>query len=269
MDLLGYISDRNREEIIKKNIGKDNFKNLKLSLNQAFVEFSKTIDKKTIDYLELIMKVSQRVPAELILNYPTYSNKHRQVVIVSDDNIKEAIDDLKKYSEVGFDTESEPTFKKGQPHNIVSIIQIATVKKCYIFKMSEISNPFLIDEITKDFRIKKIGVGLYGDYDRLKHDYNLEMRSIVNIDEIFKKIGSKDVIGAKQMVAIVLGQNITKSKKISRSNWAVDKLSDRQLNYASDDAFSGLDVYFELQNILTPFSHLLPERVCKLLCLDK
>ena len=42
LDLISYISDKHREDIIKNKLGEENFKNLKDILNNAFVEFSKS-----------------------------------------------------------------------------------------------------------------------------------------------------------------------------------------------------------------------------------
>ncbi len=265
LDFIGYLSDKHREDVFKKNIGLENYQNLKDTLNKAFEEFSSVIEPKTLEYLKLILKISKRVSVEEICKLPKYSNEHRKIILVDNSNVKDACKDIIASSAIGFDTESEPTFKKGQKNNIVSVIQMATQNTCYIFKMSDISDYRPIGKILKNTQIKKIGVGLNGDSDRLKNDYDFNTASIVNIDEIFKIFGSKDIMGAKQMVAIVLNQNIPKSKTISRSNWATEKLSEKQLVYASDDAFSALDVYYELQGLFREYSNLLPKKICQLL----
>ena len=269
MDIIGYITDKNREEIVKSNLGEDNFLNLKEKLNSAFDSFAESIDAEVVEYLKLILRLSQRIPVTEILELPKYNNSHRTVVLVTDENYEASIADIKKHKELGFDTESQPTFKKGQKNNIVSLIQIATNDCCYIFKMSLISDYTPLGEILADSTSKKIGVSLYGDKDRLQADYDFELNGIVSVDEVFKKIGSKDIVGAKQMVALVLHSNIEKSKNMSRSNWAAKKLTPKQLIYASDDAFSALDVYFKLQELFAEYKKVVPKRVFVLLDLKK
>jgi len=44
-------------------------------------------------------------------------------------------------------------------------------------------------------------------------------------------------------VAVVLGQRLAKSKKITTSNWASPDLSAQQLQYAANDARASLTIY--------------------------
>ena len=48
-------------------------------------------------------------------------------------------------------------------------------------------------------------------------------------------------------VAVLLGQNLPKSKSVSTSNWARATLEPRQLLYAANDAYAALRVYQALQ----------------------
>ena len=54
-------------------------------------------------------------------------------------------------------------------------------------------------------------------------------------------------VGLRAAVAIVLGQRMPKSKKVTTSNWAAAKLSPQQLQYAANDAHASLLVYRALQ----------------------
>ena len=60
MDIIGYITDRNREELVRRNIGVENFSALKDTLNSAFETFAESIDPQIIEYLKVILHL--RVP---------------------------------------------------------------------------------------------------------------------------------------------------------------------------------------------------------------
>ena len=48
---------------------------------------------------------------------------------------------------------------------------------------------------------------------------------------------------AKTAVAKFFGQHLQKSKKISTTNWAMPRLSEKQILYAADDAHVALKLY--------------------------
>ena len=54
-------------------------------------------------------------------------------ILTSKDNIQAAVNDLKNYNLIGFDTETKPVFVKG-PLNPPSIMQLACDDKVYIFQ---------------------------------------------------------------------------------------------------------------------------------------
>ena len=67
--------------------------------------------------------------------------------------------------------------------------------------------------------------------------------ALLELSRLVKGVGYKDAVGLKAAVAIVLGEHISKSKRISTSNWAAENLSAAQLLYAANDAFACLRVY--------------------------
>ena len=55
--------------------------------------------------------------------------------------------------------------------------------------------------------------------------------------------GQRNDLGAKSAVAKFFGLRLQKSKKISTTNWANTRLTERQILYAADDAHVALRVY--------------------------
>ena len=94
----------------------------------------------------------------------------------------------------------------------------------------------------EDDKVIKIGTGLKGDNEALFKQFNLRLKSTIDLENVFKKLSSVNQIGAKKAALIILNEKLQKSKNISRSNWENTDLSDGQIKYASEDATVVYDV---------------------------
>ncbi len=147
---------------------------------------------------------------------------------------------------IGFDSEQRPRFEKGQASYGVSLIQLATVSKCYLIQIKQIKNLKPLINLLEDDKIIKIGTGLKGDNESLFKQFNLRLKSTIDLENVFKKLSSKNQIGAKKAASIILNENLQKSKSMSKSNWENKKLSIGQIKYASEDATVVYDVMNEI-----------------------
>jgi len=223
------------------------------------------IDPQLIEYQNLVDHYTSQIDKITISGMPGYEDHGRKVVLVDDHNLHHAVHDLLKARYLGFDTESRPTFRKGQKSHGISIIQISSATCCYIFQMRNIADPAPLAKIIDHPQIIKIGVGLKGDRSQLKSNFHFHPAAFVDLAPIFKPLGRKNDAGSKQLVALVLKQRLRKSKRASTSNWAVEKLTPAQMQYASDDAFSSVDVYLRLREAFRPYRNLLDKDVLMLL----
>lgn len=117
--------------------------------------------------------------------------------------------------------EAKPTFIKGQKEHKASLIQIATSRQCFIFFVSAIPQIGELRSIMEDENIVKMGIGLSKDRQRLREEFGMDTRNLVDVSDVFALLGRKNNIGSKQLVAHCLGRNLRKSKNMSRSNWAM------------------------------------------------
>jgi ribonuclease D len=154
-----------------------------------------------------------------------------------------ALADLTDAGEVGFDTESKPTFIKGQVSEGPHVLQFSTAEKAYIFQSHVSESHATIVALLNSDRITKIGFGLGGDLHQISNRFGLHPQAIVDLDRTFKKIGYRNSIGAKTAVAMLFRKKLLKSKAITTSNWAEHNLTDRQLIYAANDAYAALMVH--------------------------
>lgn len=210
------------------------------------------IDPQLIEYQNLVDHYTSQIDKITISGMPSYEDHGRKVVLVHEHNLHHAVNELLDARYLGFDTESRPTFRKGQKSHGISIIQISSATCCYIFQMRNIADPTPLTKIIDHPQIIKIGVGLKGDRSQLKSNFHFHPTAFVDLAPIFRPLGRKNDAGSKQLVALALQQRLRKSKRASTSNWAVEKLSPAQMQYASDDAFSSVDVYLRLRAEFKP-----------------
>lgn len=147
---------------------------------------------------------------------------------------------------IGFDSEQKPTFKKGQADNGICLIQLATKDKCYLIQNKQIKNLKSLIDFLEDEKIIKIGTGLKGDNEALFRQFNLRAKSMIDLEDIFKNLSSKNQIGAKKAASIILNEKLQKSKNMSRSNWENKELTSGQIKYATEDATVVYDVMSEI-----------------------
>lgn len=168
---------------------------------------------------------------------------HGQVDIINELNqVASAIEEIKQYEVVGFDTETKPVFVKGQS-NDVALIQIAIPTKVYLFRINELG---LIQELIDLFEneaIKKVGVGLRDDLLFLQRIKTFEPNSFLEINELVNSIGI-EANGLRKLTAIILGFRISKNAQVS--NWEATELNEKQVVYAATDAWVCLKMYNKL-----------------------
>jgi ribonuclease D len=164
-------------------------------------------------------------------------------VVQSTQEAESAYDDLKRAKEVGFDTESKPTFVKGQKSDGPHVLQFATSERVYIFQTHLTECEPTIIRLLKSSEIIKIGFDLKGDMSHILRRFGIQPVEVMDLDRSFRRIGYRTTVGAKSAIAILLNQRLIKSKSITTSNWANRVLSESQLIYAANDAYVALLVH--------------------------
>ncbi len=178
--------------------------------------------------------------SDLQVSY-TIGNRTIEVVNTSE-QLENVMNSIQLTPFIGFDSEQKPTFKKGQADNGVCLIQLATKDKCFLIQIKQIKSLKPLINFLEDDKIIKIGTGLKGDNEALFKQFNLRVKSMIDLEDIFKKLSSKNQIGAKKAASIILNKKLQKSKNMSRSNWENKELSSGQIKYASEDATVVYDV---------------------------
>jgi ribonuclease D len=181
--------------------------------------------------------------AETTLLEPFVGLTLNQVVVpVTDAAFSAATDDIRRAKMVGFDTESKPTFAKGEVSTGPHIVQFAMHDKAYIFQLCQPACHEWLVDILHDGAIQKVGFGLESDRDQIQKKLGIEVNALLDLNTVFRKAGYKQTAGVRASVAIVLNQKFHKSKRVTTTNWSLPRLTSQQLLYAANDAFAAYRV---------------------------
>ncbi|RTL54955.1 MAG: 3'-5' exonuclease domain-containing protein 2 [Rhodocyclaceae bacterium] len=165
-------------------------------------------------------------------------------VIHSQAAAESALSALLAADALGFDTESKPTFRKGEESTGPHLIQLATEDRAWLFPLTAQFDATILKPLLESARILKIGFGLKDDVKRLAAKYGIHTQGIVDLSVALRGIQRQD-FGAKTAVAHFFGQKLQKSKKISTTNWSNPRYTPGQILYAANDAQVPLRVYRE------------------------
>ena len=159
----------------------------------------------------------------------------------------EEIDQIKKQTILGFDTETRPSFKKGVVYP-TALIQISSLEQAWILRVNRIGYPKELLEVLSGEAIMKVGLGLNDDLRRLRADFQFEPAGFLDLQQYVQAFRIEEK-GLKKLSSIVLGHRISKSQQVS--NWDADILTEAQLRYAATDAWICLMIYNRLRTFLS------------------
>jgi RNA polymerase sigma factor for flagellar operon FliA len=166
------------------------------------------------------------------------------ICLVNNESLAEtALAALMASDAIGFDTESKPTFRKGEVSTGPHLVQLSTDDMAYLFPVSQGVAPAELKAILEAPGLLKVGFGLGNDRSALKSRLGIDLANVLDLGEKLRGPGHRGTVGAKVAVAHYFGQKLQKSKKIGTSNWASPQLNERQLLYAANDAYVALTIY--------------------------
>lgn len=158
-----------------------------------------------------------------------------------------ALADLLASAVIGFDTESKPTFLKGEVSTGPHLVQLASDRHTWLFPIGRGRSVAELKAVLEAPGLLKVGFGLGNDHSVLKSRLDIEVRNVLDLGEVLRGPGHRGTVGAKVAIAHFFGQKLQKSKKIGTSNWSAAHLNERQILYAANDAHVALQVYYAWQ----------------------
>lgn len=185
------------------------------------------------------------ISKEEINALPLGSFEGKIEVIDQSERISRIIEELNENSVIGFDTETRPSFRKGEKH-AVSLLQLAAPKKVFIIQLKHTGIPGQLTSFLENKKIVKAGLGLKEDLRALNRLKHFNPNNFIDLAILANEAGLK-VESVKKLTALLLGFRISKS--VQTSNWESKNLTDRQITYAATDAWVCLEIYKRLYKI--------------------
>ncbi len=195
-------------------------------------------DKTEMDNISL--SISKQQLSEL----PTMVYDGLINVVERDDQALKALEYLSMQQVVGFDTETRPSFRKGQTHQ-VSLMQISTPERAFLFRLNKIGFTPGLRQFLENGSITKVGLSIKDDFFMLHKIADFTPGGFVELQQMVKQFGITDC-SLQKIYGIIFGSRISKSQRLS--NWEAPELSPAQQAYAALDAWACLHIFNRLQS---------------------
>lgn len=140
---------------------------------------------------------------------------------------------------VGFDTETRPSFSKGQNHK-VALMQLSTDGICFLVRLNRLGLFPELREFLECETVKKIGLSIKDDFHVLNRLAPVSPAGFVELQGLVKEYGIGEASLTK-IYALMFGKRISKAQRLT--NWEATELTVAQQRYAALDAWACLKIY--------------------------
>ena len=169
-------------------------------------------------------------------------------VIARAREVHAAVDYLRDEALVGFDTESRPSFRRGDNHP-VALLQLAGAERVYLFQLHLLENLDPVLALLADPAIRKAGVAIRDDIRKLQELGEFVPRNFVEISDMSRKLDVSNT-GLRNLSAMFLGYRVSKGAQVT--NWARPDLTQPQITYAATDAWISRLLYLKFAGMGLP-----------------
>lgn len=189
------------------------------------------------------MTAPHEISREAVNQLPIQRYTGEVRLLASSDDLARFLADLAGETVVGFDTETRPSFHKGESYP-PALAQVATSRCVYLLPLLHLDCAEALCAVLHDAGIVKAGVALAGDLAALRERHPCEARGIVDLGRVAKQQGHAQS-GLRNLAASFLGWRIAKAARTS--NWAAAQLNPVQVTYAATDAWISRELYLRFQ----------------------
>lgn len=190
---------------------------------------------------DLLREISREAMLELPIR--RYEGEIRLVETAQ--ALERAAADIFQEASIGFDTETRPSFRKGESHP-PALAQVATARVVYLFPLQRLDVSATLGELLAERAIVKAGVALGEDLRQLQSLFAFEPAAVTDLGHVAKRHGLKQT-GVRNLAGIFLGARITKGAKTT--NWAARRLTPQQMTYAATDAWICRELYLRFREL--------------------
>lgn len=182
------------------------------------------------------------ITSEEINELPLRTFEGKTVVVSDPEVLPKIAREIGKYDVIGFDTETRPSFRKGQFYS-VSLLQVAIPGKVFLVRVNHTGMTPELRSLFENKNIVKAGVGIRDDIKALQKLNWFEPAGFLDLSVLARQAGLQ-VESVKKLTALLLGFRI--SKGAQTSNWEAPTFTKKQVEYAATDAWVCLELYNRL-----------------------
>ncbi len=194
--------------------------------------------------MERISEARISITPDEINSLPLRTFNGKTHVISQPDQLVKVVKEVESHEIIGFDTETRPSFKKGQVHQ-VSLLQLAIPRKVFLIRLNHTGITEELAGLFSNGGVIKAGVGIRDDLKALQKLRAFEPAGYCDLARLAKEAGLQ-VESVKKLTALLLGFRISKSAQTS--NWEVATFTQKQIEYAATDAWVCLELFHRLKS---------------------
>jgi ribonuclease D len=182
------------------------------------------------------------ISKQQLVELPEVKYPGKVILVDSAAKSRSALTYLRKVEQVGFDTETRPSFQKFRHYN-VSLAQISAGDECFLFRLKLIGSIETFMEFLGLEEVQKIGLSLKDDFHSLSKLMAFEPRGFVELQSFVKQYQIADN-SLQKIYGIIFNQRISKNQRLT--NWEAPELTESQQHYAAIDAWACQRIYNHL-----------------------
>lgn len=166
-------------------------------------------------------------------------------LIQKNSQIGPAVEALLRETVLGVDTETRPSFRRGQFFP-PALLQAATDRAVFLFQLAKIDPARVLVPIFEEPRVVKVGIAFTQDVKELQALCPFRAENIVDLSILARKAGLIHT-GLRNMTGMFLRARISKAAQVS--DWSAPTLSKAQIEYAATDAWITRELYFRFAQL--------------------
>ena len=189
--------------------------------------------------------LTREISREEVAALPIRRYEGEVCLVATSADLERAAADIGAQQVVGWDTETRPAFRKGESYP-PSLVQVATARAVYILQLArlDVSRPVAAWFAARE--IVKVGISVTDDLRQLKQVFPFEERSVLDAGTVARRHGLAQT-GLRNLAGVFLGFRIPKGKRTS--NWAAQRLTRQQIDYAATDAWACRELYLRFREL--------------------
>ena len=165
-------------------------------------------------------------------------------VISAISQVRSAVNALRTAPIVGFDTETRPSFRRGERHSI-ALLQLSTDSDAFLFRINKTGIPQPLKQYLEDPQSIKVGLSTPDDFHQLASVCDFHPAGFIELQDHVKQYSISDM-SLQKIYAILFQHKISKGQQLT--NWEAPQLTDAQQAYAAIDAWACQRIYRHLRD---------------------